>query len=159
MKFYSQLALAGLICLALLLVSCGGDDGPKTPEEEQLEKLAGVTWGDQNASGGGGSTVPAPAGTVIVDGQDVSANFIGFSLSFTDGQYNTTGAEDLFSATGTWAWVDEDAQQLLLDDGKQITILELTETIFRFSFIFNATGGEANSAEGISGSYIITLNR
>ena len=155
-KYYKSSILV-LTLFALALGSCGGSDGEPDPQEEQLQMLAAATWGDQDAATG--STEPAPPGTVVVDGQDVSANFLGFSLSFDANRYNTTGAEDLFSATGTWEWVDRNASQLMLDDGKVVTILELTEELFVFSFFFEDTGGVVNGSDGISGSYTITLRR
>lgn len=136
--------------------ACNQDDSPPTPQEEQLAILIDEVWGDQNGSS---SNQAAPPGTVIVDGQDVSVNFIGFSLSFTDGGYTTTGAEDLFKASGTWEWMDEEARMLSLDDGKEVTILELSETVFSFRFTFTSNGGAANLVNGISGTYVIRLVR
>jgi hypothetical protein len=131
----------------LLLASCNGDDPQGlTAQELAFEKLSG-TW---DISQGGG---------IVVDGQNVSLNFAGFSLSFTDGGYNTNNAGDLFMAVGSWTWADSEARQLSLDDGKQVTIVTLTEQQFVFRFSFTGTGGEANHGEGISGSYTITVNK
>ncbi len=86
-------------------------------------------------------------------------NYPGFNLSFTDGAYNTSNAGDLFKAIGTWDWSDEDAQGILLDDGKLITIVDLTENRFVFSFQFSGSGGQANLIDGTSGNYVITVNK
>ena len=125
--------------------SCSGDDDP-TAQELAFEKLAG-SW--DLTSGG----------SVIVDGQDASLNFSGFSFSFTDGAYSTVNGGDLFSATGTWVWQDEEAQIITLDDDKDITIVSLTENQFVFSFTFNGTGGVVNSGDGIAGNYTITVTK
>lgn len=136
-----------LILLALagcLLLNCG-DDEPATPtaQEQAFEVLAGEwTFGT--------------SGSITLDGQDVSLNYPGFSLSFADGTYQTQNAGDLLSATGTWQWVDEEASLILLDSGEQVTIIVLTETSFQFSFTSNGSGGEA---AGTAGSYVVSLEK
>jgi hypothetical protein len=140
-KYISTYTLLFVLFIVSAL-SCGGDDDP-TLQDLAFEKLSG-SW---DLSQGG---------AMIIDGQDASANFVGFAFSFTDGGYTTTNAGDLFRATGTWEWADEAAQQLNIDDGKVLTIQELTETQFVFSFTTNGVGGAAN---GIAGNYTITVNQ
>ena len=130
----------------MLSLACGGDESDPTAQELAFERLSG-SWD------------MSQGGLIIIDGNDATANFIGFGLSFTDGGYNTTNAGELFSATGIWSWADEEAQMINLDDGKLVTIQSLTETEFVFSFQFSGTGGEANHADGIAGSYTITVNK
>ena len=127
------------------LLSCENDD-PAVPsaQDEAFEKLSG-DWDLENG------------GSILLDGQDVSLNYAGFSLSFADGTYQTVNAGELFDASGTWQWTDEMAQQITLDDGKTITILELNEIEFRFSFTYNSGGGVANGVDGVSGNYEITV--
>ena len=127
-----------------LLLTCS-DDEPSGPTEQELafEKLAGDwTYGT--------------SGSITLDGQDVSLNYPGFSLSFADGTYQTRNAGDLLSASGTWEWANEEAGSLLLDSGEEVTIIELTETLFRFSFTSTGTGGEA---AGTAGNYVITVEK
>jgi hypothetical protein len=131
-----------LFMLLAISTSCRGDDDP-TPQEFAFEKLRG-TW---DLSQGG---------SITIDGQDASANFAGFSLSFTESGYATTNAGDLFRASGTWEWLNEVARRFSLDDGKVITIIELTEDRFTFNFTNNSIGGVAS---GIAGNYIITVNK
>ena len=130
----------------MLSLACGGDESDPTAQELAFERLSG-SWD------------MSQGGLIIIDGNDATANFIGFGLSFTDGGYNTTNAGELFSATGTWSWADEEAQMISLDDGKLVTIQSLTETELVFNFQFSGTGGEANHADGIAGGYTITVNK
>lgn len=135
-----------VIALGLVsLLSCKNDDpdGPSTVEEA-FERLSG-TWNIETN------------GSILLDGQDVSLNYEGFGLSFTDGTYQTVNAGELFDASGTWQWADEQAQQIRLGDGKTITIIELTETLFQFSFTFSSTGGVANGVDGVDGNYEIAV--
>ncbi|GAB5525324.1 MAG: hypothetical protein Roseis2KO_31960 [Roseivirga sp.] len=130
---------------SLSMQSCKNDDpdGPSTLEEA-YEKLSG-DWSIENG------------GSVLLDGQNVSLNYVGISLSFADGTYQTVNAGELFDASGTWEWADDIARQITLGDGKTVTILELTETSFRFSFTFSGTGGVANGVDGTNGNYEITV--
>lgn len=133
-----------LMLIGCLWLSCAADD-PSVPSQQQLtfEKLVG-SW-----------TLGA-SGSVLLDGLDISLNYPGFSLSFADGTYQTTNAGDLLSASGTWEWVDQEAQHILLGSGETVTIEELTEVLFRFSFTHSGTGG---TAAGLDGNYVITVNK
>lgn len=138
-----KLAQLGLFLLiGLSLVSCDPDEEiDETLQEIVFAKLAG-DW-----------TLANGAGSIVVDGTDVSANYPGFSLFFTNGLYTTDNADELFRAQGTWEWIDEEAKMIRLDDGKEITIVSLTE--FRFTFSFNYTNGGARA--GIPGNYTISV--
>lgn len=145
MKKIQFLFVIMVLVMLPCLSACSGDDDPST-QELAFEKLSG-SW---DLSSGG---------SVMVDGQNASLNFAGFSFSFTEGAYATINAGDLFKATGVWTWVDQDAQRISIDDGKAITIVSLTEQQFVFSFTFNGTGGVANSGDGIAGNYTITVTK
>ena len=128
------------LLVTIMVCSCDPDDpsGP-TLQEEAFAALAG-DWAF-------GAT-----GSIVLDGQDVSLNFPGFNLSFADGTYQTNNGGDLFNATGTWEWVNENAQQLILDTEEEVTIVTLTENLFEFSFFHNG-----NSVSGIQGNYVINV--
>lgn len=134
--FLSTVLAAGL--------ACTGDD-PVLVSARQLafERLSGK-W----AFG--------TSGSILLDGEDISANYPGFTLSFADGSYQTQNGGDLFSATGSWEFLDEEARMIRLDSGEEITIINLTESEFEFSFLSDGNGG---SAAGIGGNYLITLNK
>lgn len=142
---YLYLLGLALSCVVTLVLACGGDEDP-TAQELAFEKLSG-SWD------------LTQGGSIIIDGQDATANFTGFALSFTDGAYTTTNAGDMFRASGTWEWVDEEARQLSIDDGKTITIVELTENLLVFSFTSDGNAGTANHGEGIAGNYTININQ
>ena len=143
----SQTYIITLLTITLTLgLSCGGGDDDPSAQELAFEMLSG-SW---DISQGG---------SIVIDGQDGSLNFQGFSLSFTDGGYTTTNAGELFGALGTWEWVDEEAQLIDLDDGKRLTLVSLTDTELVFSFQFDGQGGQANHSDSIAGSYTITVNQ
>lgn len=135
-----------ILLLLVLSVSCsgdgGGDDEP-SPQELTFEKLSG-SWALNNG------------GSITLDGRDVSGNYPGFTLSFTDGGYATTNAGDLFNASGTWNWASETTtNQILLDDGKSIAIQNLSTTQFKFSFAQSDGGVRA----GVAGNYTVMVNK
>lgn len=135
-----QVAAFGVVCL----MSCGGggDDGTNEPSAQELalEDLAG-TW---------------RLVSIAVDGNDVTANYPGFTFSCTETTYTTTNAKTLFRASGTWSWADNTTSTLFnLDDGKSISITELNQSAFRLSFTHSSGG----VAAGVSGNYQIAMSR
>ena len=145
MKKHLQHTLTFFITvLVALTISCGGDDAPSEPtaQELALEQLS-ATWS-------------LNGGSIRLDGLDVSANYPGFSLSYSANSYTTQNGGDLFSASGTWSWVGDSDRLILLDDGKQVSISTLTDTDLVFSFQLSSSGGEA---AGLPGSYEIALKK
>ncbi|MGW8122655.1 hypothetical protein ACV07N_08330 [Roseivirga echinicomitans] len=138
-----KIKLGVLIMFVGLIMGCKPDDptGP-TAKDLAFQKLAG-NW-DYGTSG-----------RITLDGEDVSLNYPGFSLSFTDGTYTTTNGGDLFRATGTWTWANEAAGCINLDTGEQVMIIDLTTTHFKFSFTHSGGG----VAAGTSGNYTVSLEK
>ncbi|OEK00318.1 hypothetical protein BFP97_01775 [Roseivirga sp. 4D4] len=139
-----QKYISMMFVLAILLVSACNNDDPEgvSFQDEAFESLAGEwTFGID--------------GSIVVDGTDVSANYPGFSLSFADGTYQTSNGADLFNASGTWGWTDEQARTIRLDgNGLDITIQTLTVNRFVFSFSFAGA-----TRAGIAGNYTVTVNK
>ncbi len=144
MKLISYKYILPAVLLFISLLACGSDDsnGPSL-QDLTFEKLAG-SW-----------TI-GTSGSISLDGQDITLNYPGFTLSFADGTYNTTNAGDLFRASGTWQWSSEQATSVILDTGEEVTIINLTETDFQFSFTHTGTGG---TAAGTAGNYVVTLEK
>ena len=143
MKKYINNLLLIIISFGLV-ISCSGD-GPEEPTAQELtyEKLAGE-W-----------SLPTSGG-IVVDEVDRTLNYQGFRLSFTEGGYTTINAGDLFKATGTWSWTNSNTvNELILDDGKSITIQTLTTSQFVFSF----TQSEGGVRAGAAGNYTIRVNK
>lgn len=132
--------------LALFSLGCGTDSPvPESLQDQVFERLSGE-W----AFGGNGF--------IRVDGSDVSSNYNGFALSFDDGTYTTTNAGDLFNATGTWEWADDDsgiADQINLDDGKVVNLVEVNPNVLIFGF----TKSDGPVRAGIAGEYLIRVEK
>jgi hypothetical protein len=70
--------ILAFLAFGVVLSACKKDEPKaKTDEELQLEKLAG-TWVLPS---------PAPSNTVTVAGNDVTADWESFEVTFTDGSY------------------------------------------------------------------------
>lgn len=143
MKKREIVTIVIIIGLLLLAFACSPDD-PIEPSLQDLtyENLAGDWTLGQFSS-------------IKIDGSDVSANYDGFALSFSEGTYTTTNAGDLFSSSGTWEWADVDATLVSLDDGKVISIQSLTPAKFVFSF----TKSDGPVRAGLAGNYTITVEK
>lgn len=135
-----------LIISAFFIFASCKEKGESVPiaQSEAFARLAG-TW-SLGTTGG-----------VALDGSDISNNYPGFVLSFTDGGYTTSNAGELFSATGTWKWSDLEAGELVLDENRPITIISLNTSQFVFSFTFSGAGNVSAGMEGTTGDYMITV--
>lgn len=140
--------LLWIIMIWTMTLRCGGDDTPPTPTPQ--EEAYAILSGGWSISQGGGITL---------DGHDVSLNYSRITLSFSDGVYVTNNAGNLFSARGVWNWADEAARFINLDDGTVLNIVSLTAEEFVFSFQLNSTRGVVNGPSGISGNYVIAVNK
>ena len=133
-----------MICAIALsmfsLLGCGGGPDPETPQKKAVDYLLG-TW---KLSGG----------SIKLDGQDESSQYLGFILSFTKTDYSTSNGGKLFNASGIWKWKDGKTDKLITLGTKEITITELTESKLVFTFTF--AGAEA---AGTAGSYVVTLTK
>lgn len=129
----------------IVLIGCVPDSPkPESTEQEKSTELLKGTW---------------ILGKVDYDGIDISPNYDGFSLTFSDGDYQSgVAAGELFLRSGVWEWIDEIStnQIIMVSEQKEITIVSLSSNSLEFTFRLNNVGGSAN---GISGNYKITLEK
>ena len=128
-----------------LTLACGDDDssGP-TLLEERLEALAG-NW---------------VLGTVNNDGQDVTGQFSGFTLTLTSSEsFTTTNGGNAWPASGTFQLSSTNLNELTRDDGVRVTITTINETNLSLTFQITEVGGTAAGSNGITGTFIFNLNK
>jgi len=136
----------------LTCLGCKDDDTPVVdPIQERIELLA-KTW------------VPNTGSAVTVDGIDVSSEFNGFTLTFTESfGYLTTNVgpnfTDVWPASGTWSFaINSDGSSninMIERDGISITINSINASSLRISFVFLTARASGNA--GIEGSYVFDL--
>ena len=141
-----------LIFAILICIGCKDDDTPVVdPVKERLELLA-KTW------------EPNTGSAVTVDGIDVSSEFAGFTLTFTDSfSYSTTNVgpnfTDVWPDSGIWSFaINSDGSSninVIERDGISITINSINTSSLRFSFDFLTASASGNA--GIDGSYVFDL--
>lgn len=138
-----------LIIIATGLVSCNDDDEATPVDSAQLKaevtaQLSESTWNVQ---------------TVTVDRLDQNDLFEGFSLSFGDGTFTSQNGGEVWPASGTWQFANEEATAIVRDDDTVINILTLNDfaLVISLSWSENTIGlGRTNS---ISGEHVFTFSK
>jgi hypothetical protein len=151
----TDMILRNLLSAAVLVTifqysSCksGGDDPVPATEIEKVSKLligdgtVGTTW---------------TVSTVTVDGIDYSEVFTGFTLTFSEAGFNSTNGTVVFDVSDSWT-LNDTATKLTAGNGLELTITELTDNKFVFSFLWDETvfGGRSNA---VGGENIFTMSR
>ena len=136
----------------LVCMGCSDSDTPAVdPVQVRLELLA-KTW------------VPGTGATITVNGIDVSSEFAGFTLTFTDSfGYSTTNVgpnfTDVWPASGTWAFganTDGSSNVNVIErDGISITISSINASSLNITFDY--LNARAAGSTGIDGSYVFNL--
>lgn len=136
MKTIQKIAL---LLMAILIISCGGDDPtPLTEEQEQLKLLA-KTWNLNTAN---------------VDGLDVGDWFEGLQVSFTESKSFTVqhAVPPIWIEAGTFQLEKSGSNYIIKrSDGVDLTITTLNNTSVSISMNYIANANTRSA--GISGSY------
>ena len=133
-----------LLCLGLLFSACGED--PKTPEELALEKISGAQ---------GFTYTLGTTGYVKRNQVDESKFYTGLSLRLvgTTKSYTSSGAADLFDASGNWEFVGTNFDKIRLTGSKPASQVDISytkngqELVLVFS-VPNSPGGRMASLTG-----------
>jgi hypothetical protein len=148
------LSLATLIAISTVFVHCGGGGGdPELTEEQKVTKTltAGTgQWGQNSAS------------TVYVDGLDVTEDlFSGFTITFTDGGYTTTGTSPVFPSSDTWRFKENTNGTVIIRDSdeKEMTITSLTDTDLVFTLTWDQTTTSSGRQRSIPGPHVFILKK
>jgi len=141
-----------LLSLVIMLVACGGSD-PEPPPSEAEKVTAMLISGD-------GKWTPPTTGGVTVDGTDVTNDlFAGFSITFQDGTYTTTGTSPVWPAQDTWRFKDETAKVIIRGvDEKEMTITELSNSQVKLTLYWPATTTSNGRQHSLKGLHVFTLN-
>lgn len=131
------------MAMALIASACGGDDpAPLTQTQKVTQTLTST----------GGTWTPATSGGVTVDGVDVTDElFAGFTITFLEGTYTTTGTSPVWPAEDTWRFKDETATIIIRGvDQKEVTITEISASQLKLSLVWSETtyGGRKSSLKG-----------
>ncbi|MEQ9166853.1 MAG: hypothetical protein RLO12_11385 [Fulvivirga sp.] len=136
---YSLAVITVIGLLVMMGCDSGGSEGQPDPFEQQIELLVnnGRPW-------------VAPAETsVIKDGFDVSDQFTGFSVTFSEGTFRTENAlASAWPAEGNWQLSANNVNTILRGDGVAMQT-QLTGNTLTLTFTAGGpSGGRTNSVVG-----------
>ena len=138
-----------LLCLGLF-ASCAED--PKSPEEQALEKLSG----DLGTTYSLGTT-----GYVKRNQVDETRFYPGFTFRIdgTNKTYTTSGATDLFEASGNWEFVGTNFDKIRLTGSKPASQIDIsfTKTGQDLVLVFSVPTPPGGRVAALTGSYEIKL--
>ena len=138
-----------LLCLGLL-ASCAED--PKTPEEQALEKLSGEV---------GITYTLGTTGYVKRNQVDESNFYTGFTFRIDGANktYTTSGAADLFEASGNWEFVGTNFDKIRLTGSKPASQVDIsfTKTGQDLVLVFSVPTPPGGRVDSLTGSYEIKM--
>lgn len=139
-----------LLCLGLLISSCGEE--PKTPEELALEKISGAQ---------GFTYTLGTTGYVKRNQVDESKFYPGLSLRLvgTTKSYTSSGASDLFDASGNWEFVGTNFDKIRLTGSKPAAQVDIsyTKNGQELVLVFSVPTPPGGRVASLTGNYEIKL--
>jgi len=139
-----------LLCLGLLISSCGEE--PKTPEELALEKISGAQ---------GFTYTLGTTGYVKRNQVDESKFYPGLSLRLvgTTKSYTSSGASDLFDASGNWEFVGTNFDKIRLTGSKPAAQIDIsyTKNGQELVLVFSVPTPPGGRVASLTGNYEIKL--
>ncbi|MBL3656192.1 hypothetical protein [Fulvivirga sediminis] len=141
MKKLSYLLSTGLLFVLLTIIGCGSDDGGPSEEDTQTALLKG-TW-----------TV-----TSVTDGE-ARTDYSGFTITFTDDTYTTSGGPDLlpFKNSDSWSFGSPVTSSISL--GAQPMTYTVTNNKLILSFSYTGEGFNNARTEEVEGSWVFEFSR
>lgn len=138
-----------LFCLGIL-ASCAED--PKTPEEQALEKLSGEV---------GITYTLGTTGYVKRNQVDESNFYTGFTFRIDGANktYTTSGAADLFEASGNWEFIGTNFDKIRLTGSKPASQVDIsfTKTGQDLVLVFSVPTPPGGRVASLTGSYEIKM--
>ena len=141
-----------LFLCSICFLSCGEKEVPKTPEELALEKLSGevaITY------------TLGTTGYVKRNQVDETKFYPNFSLKLqgTSKSYTTSGADDLFDASGNWEFVGSSFDKIRLTGSKPAAQVDIsyTKNGTDLILVFSVPTPPGARVAALTGSYEIKL--
>lgn len=148
----SEIAVLALFYI-FTLTSCKKDD-PK-PALTEAQKVTQVLTSN------GGTWSPSASNAITVGGIDVTQDlFANFSITFSANTFTTTGTTPVWLREDTWQFKDATANVIIRgQDGKEITITEISDNQLKLSLTWDQTTYEGGRAKSLAGTYDFILNK
>lgn len=146
MKTLKIIILSSIVASVTMLIACGGGDDP-SPQQQMTNQLVN-----------GGEAWSVSGGTVTVDGNDVTSDWSGFTITFTEDTYttNSSKASEVWPSSGTWDFANETTtSDLQRGDG---TSMDVSIDNNVLTIRFDAPWGINGRRTSIGGGYVFVLN-
>ena len=140
-KITNQILIVLALSSLLLVNSCKKSNDP-SPSDITSQQLTSATW---------------KVSTVTVDGTDQTALFSTMTLKFTATGYATTNGGAVWPATGTWAFVNEDATTIKRDDGVEVTLTDVSEAGFKMTLIWSKMTLGSGRVSSVAGTHVFSM--
>lgn len=146
--------LVTLLAAAALLCGCGGGSDP-APAPTQVQVVTKMLTDN------GGKWKPAAASGVLIDGVDVTAElFAGFSITFQEKTFTTTGTSPVWLRQDTWSFKDENANVFIRgQDDREITITDISDTQLKLTLEWSTTTHDGGREGSLKGKHEFILNK
>lgn len=132
-----HVALHALVVASIvMLISCKKNDPPSPQETVTAQLTSAAAW---------------QRPLVTVDGVDHSDVYKDFSITFGKNTYTTQSGSPIWKASGTWAFVNEEATLMKLDGITDVEINSISTDILELSLQWNEDTfepGRVNSVKG-----------
>jgi hypothetical protein len=146
--------MAILVLFYIVVLSGCKKDDPK-PRLTEAQKVTQVL------TSSGGTWTPAASNAITIGGIDVTQDlFANFSITFSANTFTTTGTTPVWLRQDTWHFKDATANTIIRgQDGKEITITEISDTQLKLSLTWDQTTYEEGRAKSLAGTYEFILNK
>lgn len=146
------LVMMAVICLSVSLWGCKDDPKPKQTEVQRVTRLL---------TANGGTWSPSGAAAITADGIDVTQElFAGFSITFSENTFTTTGTSPVWLRQDTWTFKDETATVIVRgQDGKEISIVSISDSQLKLTMTWDQTTYEGGRARSLAGKYELVLRK
>lgn len=147
-----MLGLAAMVAFVLFGCSGGKDPEPAPTEQEKVTQMLTAE---------GGTWTPQPSSGVTVDGVDVTAElFAGFTITFQEKTFTTTGTSPVWLRQDTWVFKPESSNVIVRgQDSKEITITEISDTQLKLTLEWTQTTTEGGRQGSLKGKHEFVLTK
>jgi hypothetical protein len=152
-RFLFTCTISVLVLLyASVLSGCKDDPKPKQTEAQRATQIL---------TSNGGTWSPAASNAITVGGIDVTQDlFAGFSITFSENTFTTTGTTPVWLREDTWHFKDATANVIIRgQDGKEITITEISDDLLKLSLTWDQTTYEGGRENSLAGTYEFVLHK
>ena len=152
LKVFQFKTILSMFAIAALVTACGSDPDPEpTPVEKVTQQL----------TANGGTWTPAASAGVTIDGVDMTEDlFSGFSITFHEGTFTTTGTSPVWLREDTWRFKDQTATVIIRgQDNKEVAIEEISATQLKLTLEWTTTTSEGGRKASLKGKHEFILNK